>query len=59
MKGYKFYSLNDPQKEAISSWCAVDKQDAIKKFAKVKSLSIEDFRRIYGVEKLDPKSYDF
>ena len=59
MKGYKFYSLNDPQKEAISSWWAVDKQDAIEKFAKVKSLSIEDFRRIYGVEKLDPKSYDF
>lgn len=57
MDGYIVYSLNDPKKEAITSWCAPSLSEAEQRFAKIKRLPLEDFKQIYGVCKIDKKEY--
>lgn len=58
MDGYIVYSLNDPKKEAITSWCANSLEDAEQRFAQIKNLPFEDFKQIYGVCRIDKKEYD-
>lgn len=57
MIGYKVYSLNDPNKEAITSWCADSQSHAEQMFAQMKKLPLEDFKQIYGVCKLESDLY--
>lgn len=52
MNGYKLYSLVDPNKEAINSWCATSEEEAERRFAKIKQMPLEDFKKVYGVCKL-------
>lgn len=58
MNGYKVFSLVDPNKEAITSWCAHSLEDAEQRFAQIKNLPLEDFKQIYGVCRIDKKEYD-
>jgi len=39
MDGYIVYSLNDPKKEAITSWCAPSLSEAEERFAQIKRIS--------------------
>tara|TARA_X000001316_G_C921687_1_gene36222 strand:+ start:1023 stop:1199 length:177 start_codon:yes stop_codon:yes gene_type:complete len=57
MDGYKVFSLNDPKKESITSWCASSLKEAEERFAKIKQLPLEDFKKIYGVCKLESDLY--
>ncbi len=57
MNSYKIYSLNDPTKEAITSWCASSKPAAEEMFAQMKRLPLDDFKQIYGVCKLESDLY--
>ena len=53
MKGYKFFVKSDSSKEAITSWPARSKEDAIEYFARLKQMSVEQFTKIYSVEAND------
>ena len=53
---YFFYSKNDSGKEAISKIKAVDLESAEEAFAEIKKLSIDEFKRIYIVERDNSKS---
>ena len=46
---YKVYSLTDPSKEAITSWCAGSLPEAVEMFAQMKRMPVKDFKKIYGV----------
>jgi len=53
MNSFRFYFKGDPEKETISSWPAIDKNDAVEKFAQVKRLPVEEFNKLYEVERYD------
>jgi len=57
MKSYKVYNLNDPEQEAITSWCAISKPAAEQMFAGMKKLPLAEFKKIYGVCKLQNELY--
>ena len=57
MNSYKIYSLNDPKKEAITSWCAISHSAAEEMFAQMKKLPLPEFKKIYGVCKLESDFY--
>ena len=57
MNSYKIYSLNDPTKEAITSWCASSKPAAEEMFAQMKKLPLSEFKKIYGVCQLERDLY--
>ena len=50
---FRFYYKDDPEKETISSWPAIDLEDAVDKFAQIKRLSVEQFKKLYVVERYD------
>lgn len=52
MFGYRFYSKYDSQKETIMAWPSSSYETAIERFAKIKNLPVEDFRKHFEVEKL-------
>lgn len=52
MVGYKFYVKSDIKKEAINTWPAASKEEAIANFAKIKQMSIESFTKLFEVEKI-------
>jgi hypothetical protein len=51
MKTYIFYSKNDPNQEPIGSTLAQTHQEATQMFAKIKKLTIEEFTKLFNVEK--------
>lgn len=53
MKGYVYYSKNDPKKEPIFSWTASSKEQAIEGFARLKKLSVEEFKNLFEVTLYD------
>lgn len=53
MIGYTFYSKFDSKKEPISSWPANSLEEAVELFAKIKKLPVEEFNKLYTVEKYD------
>lgn len=57
MESYKVFSLNDPNQEAITSWCAISKPAAEQMFAEMKKLPLTEFKKIYGVCKLQSELY--
>jgi hypothetical protein len=52
MIGYRFYSRNDSLKETIMSWPSSSFESAIENFAQFKNLPVEDFTKLFQVEKL-------
>lgn len=53
MNSFRFYYKGDPEKETISSWPAANLEDAVEKFAQVKRLPLEEFNKLYAVERYD------
>jgi hypothetical protein len=51
MEKYKFYNLNDKNKESIYSFNALNIEEAYMKASQIKQLPIEEFKKIFGVEK--------
>lgn len=52
MIGYRFYSKFDPSKETINTTrSASSLTEAIKQFSDIKKLPVEEFSKLYTVEK--------
>ena len=52
MKQYKYYLINDPEKEQIGKVKAYTKHKAIQKSAAKKRLSVEHFLELFNVEEI-------
>ena len=52
MNGYRFYSKNDLQKETIMAWPSSSFETAVERFAQIKNLPVEEFTKLFQVEKL-------
>ena len=52
MKGYRYYSKNDPSKETIASWPLRTIEEAIDRFARLKKLPKEEFTKLFEIEVL-------
>jgi len=52
MNEYVFYSNTNSKKEAISKTKAVSIEEAIEYFAKTKQISLDEFNKLFVVEKI-------
>lgn len=53
MKGFIFYSNTDKSKEPISTLKSESKEIAVKGFAQIKKLPVEEFNKLFTVEEYD------
>lgn len=51
MFAYGYYSKNDPNKEFYCVWPSASLEDAKENFARIKNLSVEEFNKLYEVER--------
>ena len=52
MSLFKMYFLKNKNKEAINKTDANDKDEAITIFARIKNLTLEQFKKLFKVEKI-------
>ena len=52
MIGFRYYSKYDPTKETIMAWPSSSFETAVERFAQIKNLTLEDFTKLFEVEKI-------
>jgi hypothetical protein len=52
MKRWKYYTLTDPNKEAVGTLYAEDINEAYAIACRMKQLPLAEFEKLFGVEKL-------
>jgi len=51
MYAYGYYAKNDPNKEYYCVWPSSSLQDAKERFAEIKHMPLEEFEKLYEVER--------
>ena len=52
MKQWKYFYLNDSEKETVGTLYASDVNEAFLIASRMKQLPIEEFRKMFGIERL-------